>query len=337
MELSFLTPWGGLLVLVAIAPLAVVRARGRHIDRIRTALGLGAAAGGARVAHAVALSALCALLALAAAQPVVTTSRTVTQRTDAQVFFVLDTSRSMLASASAEAPTRFDRSRDVAQGLADQLPEVPVGIASFTDRVLPHLFPTVDRGLLTATLQKTMGVESPGPAIFYVGARATSYDALGDLPQRSYFTPATTRRVVVVFTDGETRPMDGSLPAAYDKEPQVEVVFVRFWDAGERINVTGVPEVGYTPDPGGEAEVRRVAASIGGVVIGEGETGRLAKVVTDLIGTGPTRARKNEGTRRSLMAWVTLAAVFPLGFVLFRRNLERAATCGLPLGVAQHG
>jgi von Willebrand factor type A domain len=325
MGLSFLTPWGGLFVLAALAPLAVLRARGRHIDRIRAALGLGAAAGGARVVHAVALTALCALLALAAAQPVVTTSRTLTERTDAQVFFVLDTSRSMLASASPEAPTRFDRARDVAQALADRLPEVPIGIASFTDRVLPHLFPTVDRGLFVATLQKTMRVESPGPSVFYFASRATSYDALGDLPSRNYFTPATTRRVVVVFTDGESRPVGASLAAAFEKEPQVEVVFVRLWDGGERIHVTGVPEVGYTPDPGSEEELAQVATSIGGVVVGEGETGHVAEVVSDLVGTGPTRARENEGTRRSLMPWVALAAAIPLGFVLLRRNLWRAA------------
>jgi von Willebrand factor type A domain len=321
MGLSFLTPWGGLFVLAVLAPLSVLRARGRRIAGIRSALGLAAEASRSRFTHASALLVLVALLALAAMQPVVTISRTLTERTDAQVFFVLDTSRSMLAAAGPEQPTRFERSRDLAQGLADRLPEVPIGLASFTDRVLPHLFPTVDRGLFTATLQKTMAVEAPGPAIFYVGARATAYDALGDVPQRNYFPPATTRRVVVVFTDGETRPAAGSLPGAFEKEPEVEVVFVHLWDAGERINVTGVPEVGYTADPGSEDDLGRAAASIGGVVIGEGETGRLAEVVNDLLGSGPTRARENEGTRRSLMAWVALAAVFPLGFVLYRRNL----------------
>jgi von Willebrand factor type A domain len=325
MELSFLTPWGGLLVLVALAPLAVLRARARRIDRIRSALGLGAEPGGSRTAHAVALVALCALLALAAAQPVVTTSRTLTERTDAQVFLVLDTSRSMLASAGPGEPTRFDRSRDLAQGLADRLPEVPIGIASFTDRVLPHLFPTVDRGLFTATLEKTMGVESPGPGIFYVGARATSYEVLAHLPQRNFFTPATTRRVVVVFTDGETRPVGASLPAAFEKEPRIETAFVRLWEGSERINVTGVAEVGYAPDPRSEGELERVAASIGGVVVGEGESGRLAEVVRELVGTGPTRARENEATRRSLMPWVALAAALPLGFVLLRRNVWRPA------------
>jgi von Willebrand factor type A domain len=323
MGLSFLTPWGGLFVLAALAPLAVLRARGRHIDRIRSALGLDAVAGRSRAAHALALTSLCALLALAAAQPVVTTSRTLMERTDAQVFFVLDTSRSMLASASPEEPTRFDRSRDLAQALADRLPEVPIGIASFTDRVLPHLFPTVDHGVFTATLQKTMRVESPGPAVFYPASRATSYDVLADLPTRNYFAPATTRRVAVVFTDGESRPGGGSLSAAFEKKPPVELVFVRLWDAGERINVTGVPEAEYTPDPASEADLRRVAASIGGVVVGEGETARLAEVVGELVGTGPTRARENEGRRRSLMPWFALAAALPLGFVFLRRNVWR--------------
>jgi hypothetical protein len=325
MELSFLTPWGGVLVLSVLAPLAVLRARARHMDRIRSALGLGVEGSAPRLTHAAALVLLCALLALAAAQPVVATSRTLTERTDAQVFVVLDTSRSMLASAAPGEPTRFDRSRDLAQELGDELPEVPIGIASLTDRVLPHLFPTVDRGLFEATMQKTMGIESPGPSVFYIGARATSFDVLADLPQRNYFTPPTTRRVAVVFTDGESRPVGGSLAAAFDRKPRVETVFVRVWDAGERINVTGVPEVGYEPDPASEADLGRVAASIGGVVVGEGETGRLAEVVSELVGTGPTRARENEGTRRSLMPWVALAAALPLGFVLLRRNVWRAA------------
>ena len=321
MELDFLTPWGGLLILAALLPLWVLRDRGRRIDVMRSALALAEQPRRSRSVHAAALVALCALLGLAAAQPVVTRSQRIAERTDVQVFLVLDTSRSMLASAGAEKPTRFERSRDLAQGLAERLPEVPVGLASFTDRVLPHLFPTVDRRLFASTLRKTMGVESPGPAIFYVGARATSYDALAELPTRNYFPPATKRRVVVVFTDGESRPAGGTLAAAFEQTPRIETVFVRIWDAAERIYLTGGPEVGYVPDPASAQELERVAASVGGAVVGEGESARLEEVVADLVAEGPTRAREDEGARRPLMPWLALAAALPLGLVLYRRNV----------------
>ncbi len=55
-------------------------------------------------------------------------------------------------------------------------------------------------------------------------------------------------------------------------------------------------------------------------IVQESEAGSLPQVVGDLIGTGPTIDREHEGRRRALMPWITLAAVFPLGFILFRRN-----------------
>src|SRR4029077_1192606 len=85
------------------------------------------------------------LLGLAAAQPVVASPHRSTVRRDADVFVVLDTSRSMLASRAPATPTRFDRARAIARGLDKALPAAAVGIASMTDRVLPHLFPTVNR------------------------------------------------------------------------------------------------------------------------------------------------------------------------------------------------
>jgi von Willebrand factor type A domain len=320
MELSFLTPWGALFVLAALAPLAALRRQERRLDRIRSALGLEAPPRSG-VAHSLTLIALCGLLALAAAQPVVARSRTLQERTDAQVFFVLDTSRSMLASSGPGEPSRFDRSRSVAEGLAARLPEVPIGLASLTDRVLPHLFPTTDRRLLGATLRKTMAIESPGPSTFYVASRATTYDALASLATLNYFPQATRRRVAVVFTDGETRPVGARLATDLGAPPGVDLVFVRFWDERERINVTGVPEIGYTPDPESERELTQAAGAVGGVVIGESDTGRLVEAVRERLGTGPTREREHEGSRRSLMPWLALAAALPLGFVIARRNL----------------
>lgn len=319
MELAFLTPLGALVGLAALIPLAVYRARERRLRGIRTALRLEEPSRESRVSFLAALAAVCGLVALAAAQPVLATTREVRERTDAQVFLVIDTSRSMLASKGPGAPSRFDRAREIAQELARQLPQVPVGVASITDGLLPHLFPTTDRQVLEATLGKTLDIESPGPSTFY-STRATTYDALEAAPTLNYFPPAAKKRVLVVFTDGESRPLERDLASAFAREPRIAVVFVRIWDADERIYLTGVAEFGYSADPKSEAALGAVASTIDGRVISESDPDGLREAVVDLVGTGPTTKRRHEGNRLALMPWITFAAFLPLGLLLRRRN-----------------
>jgi len=319
MELAFLTPLGAIIALAVLVPLAVYRTRECRLRELRAALRLDEQSRESRLSLVAALAAVCGLVALAAAQPVLATTREVRERTDAQVFLVVDPSRSMLASEGQGAPTRFDRAREIAQELANQLPEVPVGVASMTDGLLPHLFPTTDRQVLEATLGKTLDIESPGPSTFY-SSRATTYDALEAAPTLNYFPPAAKKRVVVVLTDGETRPLEGDLASAFRREPKIETVFVRIWGADERIYLTGVAEFGYRSDPRSGATLARVASAVGGRVVSERDEDGLRRAVLDLLGTGPTRERRHEGHRLALMPWITLAAFLPLGFVLVRRN-----------------
>lgn len=320
MEVAFLTPLGALVGLAALVPLGVYRARERRMREVRFALRLDEPERRSRVSLVAALAGICGLVALAAAQPVIATTREQRERTDAQVFLVVDTSRSMLASARPGAPTRFDRARDIGQRLADNLPDVPVGVASMTDGLLPHLFPTTDRQVLAATLGKTLDIESPGPSTFY-SSRATTYDALQAAPTLNYFPPAAKKRVLVVLTDGETRPLETDLASAFRRTPRVETVFVRLWNTDERIYLTGVAEFGYSADSRSEAALARVASAVGGRVVPEGDIGELRRVVADLLGSGPTLDRRHEGNRLALMPWLTLVAFVPLGYVLARRNL----------------
>jgi hypothetical protein len=319
MEIAFLTPLGALVALAALAPLAMHRTQEGRVREIRVALGLGEPAPGSHRSLVVALAAVCGLVALAAAQPVLATSRTERERTDAQVFLVVDTSRSMLASARPGAPRRFDRAREIGQELASGLPEVPVGVASMTDGVLPHLFPTTDRRVLEATLGKTLDIESPGPSTFF-STRATTFDALEAVPTLNYFPPAVTKRVLVVLTDGETRPLERDLASAFEREPRIQTVFVHIWEPDERIYLTGVAEFGYAADARSEADLARVASTVGGDVVSEGDSEQLLQKVAGLLGGGPTVDRRHEGNRLALMPWMTLAAFFPLGYVLWRRN-----------------
>jgi von Willebrand factor type A domain len=321
MELAFLTPLGALLAASAIVPVAVYVLRQRRTGRMRTGLGLDAPSVRARLPLVLALAAVPALLGVAAAQPVLESERIRPQRTDAEVFVVLDTSRSMLASASSDSPTRFQRARELALRLSNALPDVPVGLASMTDQVLPHVFPTTDRRVISAALYESMGIERPGPSLSFTSIPTTTLDSLTAIPRFNYFAPAARKRVLVVLTDGESRPLEGGLSAAFRKRPAVTTLFVRFWSADERIFEGGVVEDIYRPLQASGALLQQVASQIGGRVFSEADGAAAVAAARLALGTGPTKEQIIEGERRALMPWVTLAAILPLGLVLVRRNV----------------
>src|SRR5207249_9086469 len=128
----------GLVVFAALAPLAGWYVAERRAARVRATIGLDAPIRPGRVVVPAALALVFALLALAASQPVVASRHRTAVSRDADVFLVLDTSRSMLAARSPGSPTRFERARAIARTLLRELPPAPIGLASLTDRVLPH-------------------------------------------------------------------------------------------------------------------------------------------------------------------------------------------------------
>ena len=259
------------------------------------------------------------LVGVAAAQPVITSTRTVPQRSDAEVFVIVDTSRSMLASAGSGEPTRFQRAQEEVVALQEALEEVPLGLASFTDRVLPHLFPTVDQRVFRETTREALGIERPPPSTSF-GTNVTSLDALGVVPTLAFFAPKAKKRALVVFTDGESQPVS-TLGADFARGPNIDVTFVRMGSASERIWESGVVEAAYTPDPDAAATLAAGAAAVDGTVLEEGQVSEAAAAVRSALGTGPTTPRRIEGNRQALMPYVALLAIIPLGFVLYRRNL----------------
>jgi hypothetical protein len=320
--LRLLTPWAALLALTALAPLAVFVLRERRARRVRGVLGLQEPSLRSRAPLAVALAAAPALLGLAAAQPVVDESRTRPERLDAEAYVVVDISRSMLASADPEAPTRFQRARDAAIQIRSAVPEVPVGIASITDRVLPHSLPTTDARVFANTLRRSVGIERPGPTLSYSNLKATTYDALASIATGKYFAPQSRKRVLVVLTDGETRPLAGELARTFTAEkPPIQTIFVHFWSPDERIYETGIAEAGYQAERGAAVGLQSVAGLVDGQFFPESALAEVQAAVREAVGAGPTKDQRLEGERLALMPWVTLAAFVPLAFVLYRRNL----------------
>ena len=316
--MSFLTPVALLFGLLAAVPLAVFVGRRRRVEQVRTALGLKDGAGRSWLVLAICLAAVPVLVGVAAAQPVITSARTVPQRSDVEVLVVVDTSRSMLASAGPGEQTRFQRAQDNVIELQDQLREVPLGLASFTDRVLPHLFPTVDQRVFRETTREALGIERPPPSTSF-GTNVTSLDALGVVPTLAFFAPKTQKRALVVFTDGDSQPV--STLGTDFAQGKIDVTFVRMGDGSDQIWESGVAEAGYTPDPDAAETLAAAAAAVEGRVLEEGQVSEVAAAVRTALGTGPTTPRRIEGNRQALMPYVALLAIIPLGFVLYRRNL----------------
>jgi hypothetical protein len=316
---TFLTPVALLLGLLAAIPLAVFVARRRRAEHVRSALGLAAVPGRSWLVLAVALAAVPVLVGVAAAQPVITSTRTVPQRSDVEVFVVVDTSRSMLASPGSGEATRFARAVEDAIALQDQLRDIPLGLASYTDRVLPHLFPTVDQRVFRETALEALGIERPPPSTSF-GTNVSDLDALGAIPTLAFFRPAVKKRALVVFTDGESQATE-TLASDFAAEPRIDVTFVRMGDASERVYESGVPEAGYVPLPNAGELLAAAAAAVDGRVLEEGSVSGVAAAVRAALGQGPTRPRRIEGNRQALMPYVALLTIVPLGFVLYRRNL----------------
>jgi len=227
----------------------------------------------------------------------------------------------MLASARAGSPARFERARELALRLSEELPDVPLGLASMTDRVLPHVFPTTDSRVVSAALRESMGIERPGPSASFIAIPTTTFDSLAAVPKLNYFSPTARKRVLVVLTDGETRLLEQDLSRAFRRRPAIETLFVRLWAAEERIYASGVAEDAYQPIQASGAALQQVAAQVGGRVLLEQEPAAVVAAAREALRTGPTKDRIIEGERRALMPWVTLAAFLPLGLVLLRRNV----------------
>jgi len=327
--MTFLTPTAALVALAAVLPLAAWALGRRRAEAVGRSLALPPAAGRGALRAAAGAAAIVAL-GLAAAQPALTHTKKVRERTDAQALFVLDTSRSMAASSSPEAPTRLDRAVAAAVRLRGAIPEVPSGIATLTDRVLPDLLPVADESSFDLVARQGVSIESPPPAGSDV--RATSFDALRDVATGNYFTPKTSRRLVVLLTDGESNPVNtGELARALGKG--YRVVAVRLWSKGESVyGRGGKAESAYRPDPQGEAVLDDLTGAVGGRAFDESQIGAATSYLRDAAGRGPTVATATATpTRTPLAPYLAALALILLAVALglrwpTRPRVQSAAT-----------
>jgi hypothetical protein len=320
-DLQFLTPEAALVALGALVPLAALAFADRRSARVRNMLGLPGAGLGSRLVVPLSVCAVCGLLAFAAAQPVVRTERPRLTRRDAQGFVALDISRSMLASRSAGTPSRIERAKAIAGELRAGLADVPIGVATFTDRTLPLLFPTTSAGAFTATVARAVGIEHPPPRA--EAPTVTTFDALGPLPGSGYFTPGIHRRLLLVVTDAESEGFDvDGVRQSFRVRPPIAVVVMRVGTPTERVfGADGLPEPAYAPPAASDRSLAQFLAATHGKAFGEHDLAGAVSAARSALGTGPRKRLGTLSGRKELAPYFVLAAIVPLGLVLRRRNL----------------
>ncbi len=309
-----------MFALTAAIPLLAFWLMEKRTGRLRRLFSLASPRRRDLVAVAVALAVLPALVAVAAAQPVVIHRQSVTQRGDAQAFVVFDTSESMTARDGLDAPTRLDRAKGEADRLISKLGAIPVGIATMTDRVLPNLMPTTDLGLLLRTVDTSVGINKPPPIELYPG-RATTLQALYPVATDSMFPPGVKHPILVVFTDGEASPLPHQFGFALAKQLTIPPLLVHVWAPNERIYVRGHVDRRYRPDPASDHVLNQFAEATSGHVFGEQDLGALVRAIRSEAGTKPATTLTLGYGRDALGPWFLLAGVVPLGFLLYRRNV----------------
>jgi hypothetical protein len=319
-RLTFLSPEAavvGLVVAVPIFALALAESRAR-IARAVLRLPAPLARGWPYLA---AIGVFALFVAIGAAQPVLERERTRSVRSDAEAFFVFDTTRSMKASSSAGSETRFERARRLGKRMRFALRDLRVGVASLTDRVLPHLFPTANDQSFLLTLDDTLGIERPA-SVQRGNGLGSSLQAFTGLPEQGFFADRARYRLLVIFTDAESRPFNTALLRDAYRGSNIEPILIRLGSSSERVYDDGVADLIYRPEEGAEENAASFADVTGGAAFDEDELGSAIEAARRAAGTGGARAELKAIEPTSLASYAFAAAFLPLAFLLWRRNFR---------------
>lgn len=306
MSVTFAHPLAALSALAGIVPIAVALVRLHTGRRVRRGLELPEPRLYAYLARPAALACLFGLLGLAAARPTLRLEHERTTRTDVQVVVALDSSRSMLAASARGRPERWQRARAFAHRLQGELPAVPLGLSSLTNRLLPYLFPTSDGRAYDLVLDQAYGIERPPPALT-VDHWVTVFDPLSEVTLRRFFSPRVHKRVLVLLSDAEAHPFDARALLLQLERAGVTPVVVRFWRPGERIFARGAGSYRAT-QPDALIPLRRA----GWPAFSETQLDAAARFIAATVGTGPVVRVGYAQEDVQLAPLLALAAFVPL-------------------------
>jgi hypothetical protein len=303
--LVLLTPKASLIALAFLIPLAALAIRERRDAQARVTLGLTPPPATRRLARALGLVLVAALVAAAAAQPALRDLGGSRMRTDAEIYLTVDVSRSMLATSSVGGRNRLDRARALARRVHRGLPEFPTGVAAINNRMMPLLFPILDGRGVSAVLDHSVAIAQPPPARL-TAPRATQLGAIGLAAHRTYFSRSAQRRALVVFSDLDTDEFGLSGTLTLLRRNRIEPFLVRVAAPGERIF-----------DPAGRAEAYRSTSTLLVTSLRTAgwhayEESQIRRAITDIrsyAGTGPTRPSGVVEAQRNVASLLALGAL----------------------------
>jgi hypothetical protein len=222
----------------------------------------------------------------------------------------------MLAASGPHAPDRLEQARRVALAIESATPDIPSGVASFTDRVLPALFPSADASAFVSTVTGAIQVDQPPPRDANI--KATTFAALGDAVHSGFFGPGARRRVLIVVTDGESRAFDaGAVARAFGAHPATSLVAIRVGSSADRIWQGDKADPAYTPDPGAGRSLSALTGATG-TLAENAQAG--ARAVRAALGQGREIRQGTTSGRTALAPYFLALALVPLAALLFVRN-----------------
>lgn len=328
-SLVLLSPLAGLAALGAAVPVGVAALAARWNRGVAASLGLVPGAARPIVPRAATAAAICALLGLAAAQPVLETTGAQRVRRASEVLFVVDVSRSMLASDGPTGATRLVRAKSAVLRLRRAVPDVPVAVAGLTDRVLPYVFATTDESTFENVVRRSVAIEAPPPQ--EVARNATSFGALAALSAYGFFPASAAHRTCVLVTDGESAPYSSAdVAEALNGARGCSLLVLQVWASGERVyDSGGRPEAAYRPDAAARSSVRQLAQATRGEAFDVTQAEQAGAALRRLAETGPTvRVGVVERQRRLAPALAAAALLLAIGLVAsaLRPRRFRAST-----------
>jgi hypothetical protein len=303
--MTLLAPWLLLLALLGVMPVGAIVGMRRRQRRAAAALGLTPVSRRRLAAEAALALLALAALAVVAATPVRWQRDTVGERRDAQAYVVIDTSRSMLARRSVEAPDRLETARTTARYLAAALPaNLPVGLAAFNDQPLPLLAPTVDRDALRDTLPNA-NISLPTSPMYlsndsFAATRtpqSSNYAALVVMAVSSFYSPETAHRLLFFLTDDDTSSYRAGAVARTLRRAGIMLIAIRVGSETDRLYF----QVGSTIRIDAHYRFARrnmrllaaTALGSGGRFVHEGDTGAaVAFAARELGSPAPSKVRR---------------------------------------------
>lgn len=319
-------------VLALIAGLAVLEVRGRGaLRRFLSPVMLGRLASvtsGSKIALRLALLWLAlALAALALAQPQApgATETVAASRSAADVMFVLDVSKSMLAEDAA--PNRLARAKAEIAQLVGRLDRHRVGLVAFAGRAAPLCPLTPDQGFFNLVLS---GVDTSS-----VGRGGTRIGEAVRVALKSFPT-GPGAKLIVLITDGEDHDSYPLEAAKAAREAGVKIVAVGLGsETGSQIVLTD-PKTGakkVVMDGGKPVETKldaktlqEMALSTEGAYIPAGTAAIDLDSIMESYVTPIVRASADSAVRRvpaERYPWLILAALAAVVAALWVGTTER--------------